>query len=131
MAKGITIPQRNALLAMPFDVPMWGGKLLGKLPHGVRSMDTLRALDAKGLASSSVNGIMVTWQPTGAGRAILKPAPPKSRGGRPRKHLPMDRRTRLLAIRGFDVPPSKQADFDTLRRSGFSLDECRKMLRLE
>jgi hypothetical protein len=36
-----------------------------------------------------------------------------------------------LARRGFDVPPSKQADWGTLQRAGLSVSECKRMLGLE
>lgn len=40
-------------------------------------------------------------------------------------------RVKNLAKRGFDVPPSKQADWDTLQRAGYPVAERRKMLGLE
>ncbi len=36
-----------------------------------------------------------------------------------------------LAKRGFDVPPSKQADWDTLAKAGYPVDERRRILNLE
>lgn len=41
------------------------------------------------------------------------------------------RRVINLARRGFDVPPSKQADWDVLAKSGMTVDERRRTLKLE
>jgi len=40
-------------------------------------------------------------------------------------------RIRNLAKRGFDVPPSKQADWDVLAKAGYPVDERRRILHLE
>lgn len=40
-------------------------------------------------------------------------------------------RIRNLAKRGFDVPPSKQADWDVLAKAGYPVDERRRILNLE
>lgn len=40
-------------------------------------------------------------------------------------------RIRNLAKRGFDVPPSKQADWDVLAKAGYPVDERRRILSLE
>jgi hypothetical protein len=40
-------------------------------------------------------------------------------------------RIRLLARRGFDVPPSKRADYENLARKGVTVPERRRMLGLE
>lgn len=49
--------------------------------------------------------------------------------------LPTDpalkRRLRDLARRGYDVPPSKQADWDNLTRTGIPIKERVRMLELE
>lgn len=36
-----------------------------------------------------------------------------------------------LAKRGFDVPPSKQADFDLMKRNGYKVPEIQQILKLE
>lgn len=40
-------------------------------------------------------------------------------------------RIRNLAKRGFDVPPSKQGDWETLAKAGYPVDARRRMLKLE
>ena len=40
-------------------------------------------------------------------------------------------RIRNLAKRGFDVPPSKQGDWDVLAKAGYPVDARRRMLKLE
>lgn len=50
-------------------------------------------------------------------------------------HFPKDpvlkQRILNLAKRGYDVPPSKQADWDTLAKSGYPAEERRRILKLE
>lgn len=41
------------------------------------------------------------------------------------------RRVINLAKRGFDVPPSKQADFELMKRNGYKVPEIRQILKLE
>lgn len=43
----------------------------------------------------------------------------------------LKRRVMNLAKRGFDVPPSKQADWDTLAKAGYPVEERKRMLGLE
>jgi hypothetical protein len=40
-------------------------------------------------------------------------------------------RIRNLAKRGFDVPPSKQADWDALAKAGYTVEERKTTLKLE
>lgn len=47
------------------------------------------------------------------------------------KPPPIRQRAVRLLRRGFDVPPSKQADFETLRRAGHTTDEIKRLLSLE
>lgn len=49
----------------------------------------------------------------------------------PKNDPDLKRRILNLAKRGFDVPPSKLQDFETMKRNGYKVPEIRQILKLE
>lgn len=63
---------------------------------------------------------------------MLQELPPKKRGRKPGTHMsPLKKRAEWLVKRGFDVPPSKEDDYRTLRAAGYTMAEIKEMLNLE
>jgi hypothetical protein len=57
---------------------------------------------------------------------------PSKRPYTPRAALtPLQLRARRLLDRGFDVPPSRQREFDSLARTGLRHSEIREIMELE
>lgn len=73
MATKLTDAQVRALKVMPFSYTTWGIALFTTLPEGVRSRETLYALERRGFAKMRrIDRGNVEWRITEAGRQALK-----------------------------------------------------------
>lgn len=50
---------------------------------------------------------------------------------RHRKNTPLERRAEMLLRRGFDVPPSRQSEYNELRHAGYAMQQIKDMMELE